>query len=410
MSATCAFAKYMRLNFCGLCSALMLAAFFCAAPASFGAESIPSEVPGFSLNDMRFMYNELTSTGVGRNGIGPVYKPVFMPVADAGLSMDNHEPVFVVHYPGGITRVYPQSIMVWHEVVNDVLPNPELTSAQRTYGTNQPPRAESAGNNYTISYSPLTGTIMAFKSRAGRFPSAFGNEGKLLNANLVMFDHSSGSLWSQILAACIDGPLAGKRLERYPVYWMRWGGVKNRYPSAQVLSRATGYKRSYGRDPYGSYFHPGSYYDDTRLLFPVMRQSDQLPPKERILGLEIESIYGALLVNTVREATVLNQALGIFRLVAMYDEELDRVRVFESRQANGSILEFTLFEGKIRDKNTNSEWNSDGECVYGRMRGTSLKPVLAIDSMWFAWYAFHPDTKILGSEPPPRRKGPDIPY
>jgi hypothetical protein len=391
--------------------------FLCLSTPAFGAaenkaatEAMPSEIPGLSLDDLRYMYNELVSTGVGRNAIGPVYRPVFMPVADAGLSMDNQEPVFVVHYPGGITRVYPQSIMVWHEIVNDSLPNPEATATQRTYGASQLTKAESEGNNYTISYSPLTGTIMAFKSRAGRFPSSFGNEGKLLNANLVMFDHSSNSLWSQLLAACIDGPLAGKRLERYPIYWTRWGGVKNRYPDAQVLSRATGYKRSYGRDPYGSYLHPGSYYDDTRLMFPVTQRSDLLPPKERILGLEIDSLFGALILEPVRTAKTINQTMGVFKLAAFYDDELDRVRVFESRLPNGNILEFNFFEGKIRDKNTNSEWNTDGECVYGRMRGTNLTPVLAIDSMWFAWYAFHPDTKILGHEPPPIRRGPDIPY
>jgi hypothetical protein len=381
-----------------------------AAESGTSTASISSEIPGFSLDDLRFLYNELTSTGVGRNSIAPVYNPVFIPVADAGLSMDSQEPVFVVHYPGGITRIYPQSIMVWHEIVNDVLPDPEGAPTRRSYGSGQPERAKSAGNNYTVSYSPLTGSIMAFKSRAGRFPSSFGNEGRLLNANLIMFDHGSGSLWSQLLAACIDGPLAGKRLERYPVYWMRWGGVKNRYPDAQVLSRATGYKRSYGRDPYGSYFHPGSYYDDSRLLFPVMRMSDQLPPKERILGLEIENLYGALIVDAARRAIVLNQTLGISKLAVFYDEELDSVRLFESRLPDGRILEFEWFEGKIRDKNTNSEWNSDGECVYGRMRGTALKPLLAIDSMWFAWYAFHPDTHILGEEAKPRPKGPDIPY
>ncbi|MDR2826370.1 MAG: DUF3179 domain-containing protein, partial [Deltaproteobacteria bacterium] len=155
---------------------------------------------------------------------------------------------------------------------------------------------------------------------------------------------------------------------------------------------------------------PGNYYDDNRLMFPVTHRGDQLPPKERILGLEIDSLFGALILEPVRTAKVLNQSMGIFKLAAFYDEELDRVRVFESRLPNDNILEFNFFEGKIRDKNTNSEWNTDGECVYGRMRGTNLTPVLAIDSMWFAWYAFHPDTKILGSEPPPIRRGPDIPY
>ena len=135
-----------------------------------------------------------------------------------------------------------------------------------------------------------------------------------------------------------------------------------------------------------------------------------MPPKERILGLEMESIYGALIVAAVREAQVLNQRLGLFKLAAFYDQDLNRVRVFESKLEGGEELDFHIFEYKFMDKNTNSEWNSDGECTYGRLRGTRLKPVLAVDAMWFAWYAFHPDTRILGAEAPPKRKGPDIPY
>lgn len=370
----------------------------------------PSEAPGFSLDDLRFLSNDL-EMGAGRDKVPPIFRPNFVRVSDAGLSMDDREPVFIVHYPTGLTRIYPQSVMVWHEIVNDVIPNPNAGAASSGYNYGaQSGRAETAGNSYTITYSPLTGSIMAFRSRASRYPSTFGNEGKLLNANLVMYDATSGSLWSQLLAVCIEGSLRGKRLERYPIYWARWGGAKNRFPNAEVLSRATGHRRSYGRDPYGSYFSPGNYYDDTRLYNKLSRMSDALPPKERILGIELESLYGALIVGAVRESGVLNQTMGIIKLAAFYDQELDRVRVFESKLDDENILEFHVFESKFMDKNTRSEWNSDGECTYGRLRGTKLKPVLAIDSMWFAWYAFHPDTQVLGREVAPKRRGPDIPY
>ncbi|MDR1125510.1 MAG: DUF3179 domain-containing protein [Deltaproteobacteria bacterium] len=390
--------------FCLLCCPLL-------GPGRAGAaETLPSEVPGLSLDDLRFMYNEMFSIG-SRGSAGAVYRPTFVRVSDADLSMDNREPVFIVHYPGGLTRIYPQSILVWHEIVNDVVPDPNPGQSDPSgYGRYGGGRAETSGNSYTISYSPLSGSVVAFRSKAGRYPTVFGSEGKLINGNSVLFDQASGSLWSQLLAVCIEGPLVGRRLERYPVYWARWGGTKERYPQAEVLSRATGYKRTYGRDPYGSYYTPGNYYDDTRVYFPLSRRSDRLPPKERILGLEMESIYGAISVAAVRDSRALNQTLGIFKLVALYDEEMDRVRVFESKLSNGTILNFQFFENKFMDTNTRSEWNSDGECVYGRMRGTALKPVLAIDSMWFAWFAFHPDTQILGAEAPPPRRGPDIPY
>lgn len=384
-----------------------------ATPAS-AAEGNPSgsrasDAPGYSMETLRRMSDGVTRTGMGRNSIVPLYRPAFVRASDAGLSMDDREPVFVVHYPNGMVRVYPQYIMVWHEVVNDVLPGTS-SGAGSAAGTGYGQGAEDSSNSYTITYSPLTGTVMAFKSMAGRYPSVFGNEGVLYNGNLIMFDTTTGSLWSQLLAISIDGQLRGKRLERIPVYWCRWGGVKTRFPQAQVLSRSTGYKRNYGKDPYGSYLRSGTYYDDARMVYPAQPMSNKLPIKERILGLEIEGIYGALVIDAVRQARVLNQGLGLHRLVGMYDEDLDRVRIFDRRLPDGTLLEFQVFEGKYVDKDTRSQWNSDGECFYGRYRGSKLKPVLGLDSMWFAWYAFHPDTQVLGPERQQEIRGPNIPY
>lgn len=393
-----------------------LAAIFLASPCFAGeaaapAGSVASDVPGFSINSLRRISFNLTRTGLTRNAIAPLYRPAFVRAADAGLSMDDREPVFVVHYPGGLIRVYPQYIMVWHEVVNDVLPG-EASGAGSAAGTGYGQGAEDSGNSFTITYSPLTGSITGFRSRAGRYPTVFGNEGALYNANSILYDTATNSKWSQLLAAGIDGQMLGRRLERYPVYWCRWGGVKRRFPDAQVLSRSTGYKRNYGRDPYGSYLRAGTYYDDSRLIYQVQPQSDKLPLKERILGLEIGSAYGAMVVDAVRRAKVLNQGMSLHRVVGIYDEELDRVRVFDRRLPDGTLLDFEVFEGLYTDKSTRSQWNSDGECVYGRYRGTKLESILAIDAMWFAWFAFHPDTQVLGPEreTAPAFGRPDIPY
>jgi hypothetical protein len=144
--------------------------------------------------------------------------------------------------------------------------------------------------------------------------------------------------------------------------------------------------------------------------FDLTYASNRLPPKQRILGIELDSIYGAMLIDAVKEECVLNQTLGVNKLVGLYDRELDRIRVFNRKLEDGTILEFAFFENKYVDNNSKSEWNSDGECVYGRYRGRQLAPILAIDSMWFAWYAFHPDTQILGKESRAPVRGPIIPY
>ncbi|MDR2162254.1 MAG: DUF3179 domain-containing protein [Desulfovibrio sp.] len=362
-----------------------------AAPEEGGGQA--TSIPGYSEDALRRLSDAIERTGHGPNAFPPLYRPQFVTVSDASLSMDDDEIVFVVHYPRGLIRIYPQRILVWHEVVNDILPD----ASGRIPELPDPSRPGPAGESYTVTYSPLTGTVTAFRSQAGAYPTSFGATGDLLNGNAILYDRTSVSLWSQLLAGCIEGPMRGKRLDRIPVLWARWGGVKKRYAGrAEVLSRSTGYRRSYGRDPFGSYQRPGTYYDNSRLTSVVSRLDNRLPPKKRILGLEAEDLFGAVQVDGVKEARILNFTLGVLPLVALYDEELDAVRIFDRRleSRDDRLLTFIVFEDKIVDQESRSIWIPEGVCLYGRHRDKRLLPVLAVDSMWFAWAAFHWNTNI----------------
>ncbi len=369
---------------------LLLLACLAAAPARAAKLDVPPPPKTtFSLEQLKDMAERLTRTGVGNDGIPALYRPKFLSVSDASLSMEHDEPVFVVAYPTGLTRIYPQRIMVWHEVVNDVLPDP-------TGMVIRPDTPLSALDAFTITYSPLTGTTAAYYATAGRFPTTFGVTGELLNANTVMYDRFTRSSWSQLTGTCIDGPMIGKRLSPLQVVWSNWQGASKRWPQAQVLSRSTGHKRNYGRDPYGSYVLPGNYYDDLRLLHPLQRLDSRLPPKKRILGLELEGMFGAVQIDAVREAGVVNMTLGVTPLAAIYDSTLHAVRVFDRRLPGyEKPLTLSVFEGKIIDNETHGEWTAEGICTYGRLREKKLPPVLSTNSMWFAWAAFYPQTVIL---------------
>ncbi len=351
----------------------------------------PTALPDYTMRALRKLVPSLTRTGVGRDAIPALDRPLFVTVSDAGLSLEDDDVVFVVTFPNNIVRIYPQRILVWHEIVNDVLPDAEGNPGV-------PGRSSPENPGYTISYSPLTGTVVAFSSMAGSYPTSFGVSGDLLNANSVLYDRISGSLWSQLLATCIEGPFRGKRLERYPVLWAKWRGVKERYlGKAFVLSRSTGFPRPYGRDPYGTYRNKGSYYDDLRLLYAISRLDKRLPPKRRVLGLELGSLYGAVQVEAVQASKVLNFVLGVTPLVAMYDENFQAVRIFDRRfeGKNDQTLTFSVFENKIIDDQTRSTWTPEGESNSGRLNEARLEPVLAIDAMWFAWSSFHRDSDIF---------------
>lgn len=206
------------------------------------------------------------------------------------------------------------------------------------------------------------------------------------------------------MAVCLEGPLRGKRLQRIPVLWARWGGVKERYGGlhsafsgkAEVLSRATGHKRTYGKDPYGSYDSPGNYYDDNRLPFPVSFLDSRLPPKKAVLGIEADSAFGAVQKDAVKEVRVLNFTLGIVPMVAVYDEGIDAIRIFNRRlPGREELMTFVIFEDKLIDEQTKSEWLPDGTCIYGPLRENSLTQVPAVDAMWFAWASFYRGSRIF---------------
>lgn len=379
----------------------LLAALVCSpAAAAEGPdpEKLPSDLPGFSIGDLRRFADSVQRTGLGPDKIPALQQPEFMSISDANLSMDNNEYVFVVDYGNDLVRIYPQRIMVWHEVVNNVLPSAggDAPSAREYASQLQ------AGNGYTVTYCPLTGSVVAFRSMAGKYPSTFGVSGNILNGNTVMYDRISHSLWSQLMAVCIEGPFRGKRLERIPVIWARWGGVKERYAeTGRVLTRATGFKRSYGKDPYGNYHASGTYYDDERLPFPVNYLDPRLPPKERILGLEADAAHGALIEDAVRERKIINFTLGVIPMVAFYDEQMDAVRVFDRRLPDWKDpLSFVVIDNKLLDEQTRSQWTLNGNSDYGRLRDKRLTEVVATHSMWFAWASFYRGSQIIPDKGP----------
>src|SRR6266542_898919 len=65
---------------------------------------------------------------------------------------------------------------------------------------------------------------------------------------------------------------------------------------------------------------------------------------------------------------------------------------------DGRTLSFSAGPTGITDEQTGSRWNIEGLAVDGPLAGRRLQPAVALDSFWFDWAAFHPDTRIFRSE------------
>ncbi len=47
------------------------------------------------------------------------------------------------------------------------------------------------------------------------------------------------------------------------------------------------------------------------------------------------------------------------------------------------------------DRETGSTWTVLGRASSGPMQGAELTPVRFLDTFWFAWVTFHPDTALI---------------
>ncbi len=373
------------------CRALAGLALACLVALLSLSASAPATAGPRTDDDLKQLAGQLLETGVKPDAIPALYRPEYTTTISAALSLEDPEPVFVVNLPDG-PRIYPQRIMVWHEAVNEVV----------------------GDATYCITYSPLTGVVAAYRGQAGRFMTTFGVDGRLLHNNTVLFDRATGSLWSQLLGISIDGPLRGKVLQRVPAWWTTWGMARAALPDARVLATPTGIRRSYGKDPYGSYLLPGTYYEDERILHPVPRPDRRMKPKTPILGVDMQGQQVAIDTAAVRKDGIANIEQGPTPLLAVVDRRLDVIRVYD-RMVWGKPATFAFRKGspdRLVDAESGSEWSMDGKAESGPMKGAVLNEVVAVNAMWFAWSAFHPATIIVpGADawPAPPKPRLDVP-
>lgn len=109
----------------------------------------------------------------------------------------------------------------------------------------------------------------------------FGVSGALYNSNVLMYDTAHKALWSQLAMKAVTGPYAGRELEHLPVRIVTLDALRDEHPGAMVLSNDTGHTRPYDRNPYESYFA-----NDEHVMVDVASHGDTLPKKTLGLGIK----------------------------------------------------------------------------------------------------------------------------
>ena len=267
--------------------------------------------------------------GPPKDGIPSIDNPKFVTVSEANEWIQDNELVLAIEY-NGIERVYPLQILVFHEIVNDII----------------------GGDPILITYCPLCGSGIAYRGEINGERVEFGTSGKLYNSNLVMYDRKTDSYWSQIDGISIVGELTGMKLEQISIDTVVWRDWKDFHPDAEVLSQKTGFRRSYGTDPYGSY------YEDSFLIFPVENEdSSSVHPKTVVFGIEVNGKFKAYKESDlIAESEIIDNFNGVDLII--------------TREEDGVV--------KIFREDTNEE-------------------IVKERDFWFAWYAFHPETELYNN-------------
>ena len=333
------------------------------APTNTTASSTASNASGDGppLADARLtvqypvekLRREVVSGGPPKDGIPSIDDPSFTSATTANDRLDDADVVF--GFAGNEdVKAYPQNVLVWHEVCNDVLD----------------------GTPVAVTYCPLTGTAMGFE-RGG---TTFGVSGDLLNDNLIMYDRATDTRWPQMLGTALTGDLAGNSLREFRLVWTTWGRWRDDHPDTRVLSTDTGYVRDYDSDPYGSYNPLDGYYSGGVPLFPPLQTDDRFGPKEVVVGTRSSDGAAAFPESTLRERTLVDGDLAGTPLLAAFEPALDATYVYR----NPDEQSFEPRDGEIVDSDGDAHPSAD----------LPLPRQYAFDAMWFAWAGYYPETSV----------------
>ena len=260
-----------------------------------------------------------------RDCIVSIDNPKYVAAGDASHVADD-DIVLALSWKG-YHRAWPANILDQHEIVNDII----------------------GGTPMAITWCPLCGSAVGVIREVDGRVTEFGVSGLLYNSDLVFYDRATETLWDQIIAKGIVGPLTDVELELVPITMTRWGRWKEAHPDTLVLSADTGFMRDYSRDAYARY--RGS----DRLMFPVSKNNDAIRPKSVVFGFDLGE-----------------------HTVAFTESHLQGRSALEY-QVEGRTLSVTIAEdGAINMTDPDS--------------GEQYSPTRLY---WFAWYTFHPETVLV---------------
>jgi hypothetical protein len=361
-----AFRRALSWHVLGLLLAGGLLFSACDATSTPGSRSEDSlSLDDFNIENCDLPTNRLIDGGVGRDGIRSLDNPSLVgPEAESTEYLADSSRVVGILF-GDKPLAVPLSLVWRHEIANF---------------------DDWGGESFAVTHCPLTGSSLVF-DREAVDGAEFGVSGLLFDNNLVMYDRrKEKSLWPQMNRQADCGDALGTELSMLPSIEMTWGRWKTLHPDTRVLPLEGADEVSY---PYGDYRFP----QNEELVFEDTPIDDRRPPKERVLGIPVGDDGGIALpfgaLDKGSAARVVTVTVDGTQMTVFWSREAQSAMAYETSTS------FSVEDGRIVDDATGSVWTVDGQAVLGYREGERLNPVdRAYVAFWFAWAAFHPDTRL----------------
>ncbi|MDA1257370.1 MAG: DUF3179 domain-containing protein, partial [Chloroflexi bacterium] len=268
----------------------------------------------------------------------------------------------------GDSRVYSIPFLSGREIVNDTV----------------------GGVPIAVTWCPLCFTGIGYNRTIDGVEHTFGVSGKLILNALVMYDHQSGSLWSQFLSRGVKGEFAGRDLEIVPIVQTTYGQWLREHPDTAVLDKG----RRGAFDQYDGY-----YIDDDAGVIGEANVDDRLARKDKVVGLGFENDPKAYPLSALDVNPVVNDRVAGEDVVVFFQPSTETALVY-NRVVDGRRLEFDQVIGGdgtvlLRDRVTGTRFLPfTGRAVDGELAGAQLERVHSVVSFWFAWSDFFPEAEL----------------
>ncbi len=264
----------------------------------------------------------------------------------------------------GETKAYPLQYVIHHHIVNDYIGNKIIS----------------------LSYCAMCRTVIAFDvSDLGPL-----YVGSFKNANMVVGDRKTRTLFQQATFESVLGPLHPSTLKPFPCQMLPWHDVLELKPQPKTAVVTEHDLRDFILPlPIPGLWKRLMKSDKTPGLFASSKDR-RYPARTRVIGFEIgNKSYVCLKKEVIRSATV---DLPDQKLILV--SAGDTVNGFADT-AGGNHLKLSKDPaGKILDENSGTRWDPRGKYQEGPLK-EDLQYRTISDEYWFSWMQFHQDAELL---------------